>query len=226
MDVSHLKIGHLPDRIQGMVNDHIDNRENPAKIVDWLNEFGPVQLMLARDFNHGKITEEDLEEWRKYRERKSPKAEGLAALCANAVASADQIAATGLNSTKLLLLLSARVAVSLDYMESAPPNAAENACLKTLANIVIRIHECETRATRLAFDRQRLLFEREKYREKMMSEYRKAANREPAGGNGPKKEEPPQEESGVERPARAVSSPTNPATPEPIQSIQASIPPE
>jgi len=100
MDVSHLKIGHLPDRIQGMVNDHLENRENPAKIVDWLNEFSPVQLMLAKDFNHSKITEEDLEEWRKFRERKSPKPERLAALCANAVASANQIAATGLNSVK------------------------------------------------------------------------------------------------------------------------------
>ena len=54
MDVSHLKIGHLPERIQGMVNDHLDNRENPAKVVAWLNEFGPVQLMLAKDFNHSR----------------------------------------------------------------------------------------------------------------------------------------------------------------------------
>jgi len=67
MDVSHLKIGHLPERIQGMVNDHLENRENPAKIVDWLNEFGPVQLMRARDFNYSKMTAEDLEEWRKFR---------------------------------------------------------------------------------------------------------------------------------------------------------------
>ena len=129
------------------------------------------------------------------------------------MASANQIAATGLNSEKLLILLSGRVGVSLDDLESAPQTAAENAALKTLANIVIRIHECETRTARLAFDRQRLLFERAKYRDKMMSEYRKAANREPAGGKAPTKNEP-SSESVSERPAQPVSSPASLAPPE------------
>jgi len=43
------------------------NRENPEKVVAWLNEFQPVQAGLAADFNNSPISVEDLELWRKFR---------------------------------------------------------------------------------------------------------------------------------------------------------------
>jgi len=165
-----------------MIDDHIENRENPEKVVAWLNEFQPVQAVLAAEFNHSPITVEDLELWRKFRESETQPPGDLTTVCTAAVESAKRISAAGLNADILLTLVSARVAASLDQLDWAENHPEENARLKLLMHGVIAIHQCETRSARLALDRERLAHERDKHREKRESARRKGKpeNREPS----------------------------------------------
>jgi hypothetical protein len=64
------KIARLPKNIRDQVNQRLDDGEQGARLVAWLNSLPEAQAILARDFDGKAIREQNLSEWRKggYRE--------------------------------------------------------------------------------------------------------------------------------------------------------------
>jgi hypothetical protein len=58
------KIARLPRLIRDELNRRLDEGEQSARLVDWLNSQKEVQAVLAIDFNNRPITEQNLSEWK------------------------------------------------------------------------------------------------------------------------------------------------------------------
>jgi hypothetical protein len=58
------KIARLPRRIREQLNRRLDDGEQGAPLVEWLNRLPEVNLVVQRDFNNRPITEQNLSEWR------------------------------------------------------------------------------------------------------------------------------------------------------------------
>ena len=58
------KIARLPRRIREQLNRRLDDGEQGAPLVEWLNRLPEVNLVLQRDFNSRPINEQNLSEWR------------------------------------------------------------------------------------------------------------------------------------------------------------------
>jgi hypothetical protein len=59
------KIARLPKNIREELNQRLDDGNQGARLVAWLNSLPEVQAVLARDFEGKAISEQNLSEWRK-----------------------------------------------------------------------------------------------------------------------------------------------------------------
>jgi hypothetical protein len=59
------KIARLPKIIRDQLNQRLDDGEQGAPLVAWLNSLPEVQAVLTRDFEGKAIREQNLSEWRK-----------------------------------------------------------------------------------------------------------------------------------------------------------------
>jgi hypothetical protein len=58
------KIARLPRSIREQLNRRLEDGEQGAPLVEWLNRLPEVNLVLTRDFNARPITEQNLSDWR------------------------------------------------------------------------------------------------------------------------------------------------------------------
>jgi hypothetical protein len=58
------KIARLPRHIRDELNQRLDNGEQSARLVDWLNAQDEVQATLTLDFSGRPITEQNLSDWK------------------------------------------------------------------------------------------------------------------------------------------------------------------
>ena len=58
------KIARLPRQIRDELNQRLDDGEQSARLVDWLNAQDEVQAVLALDFSGRPITEQNLSDWK------------------------------------------------------------------------------------------------------------------------------------------------------------------
>jgi hypothetical protein len=59
------KIGRLPKQVRDELNHRLDDGEPGGSIMEWLNGLPQVKLVLARDFGGGRISAQNLSNWRK-----------------------------------------------------------------------------------------------------------------------------------------------------------------
>jgi hypothetical protein len=59
------KIARLPKIIRDQLNQRLDDGEQGARLVTWLNSLPEVQAILTRDFEGKAVSEQNLSEWRK-----------------------------------------------------------------------------------------------------------------------------------------------------------------
>jgi hypothetical protein len=59
------KIARLPRIIRDQLNQRLDDGEQGAPLVAWLNSLPEVQAVLTRDFEGKAIRQQNLSEWRK-----------------------------------------------------------------------------------------------------------------------------------------------------------------
>jgi len=165
MSARHGKIARLPLSIREELNTRILNGEPATVLVPWLNSQGIVKGILDDLFEGKPISEQNISNWREGGFVDWYVQEDWRAICRSCAQDADQVALTGFNAGKFLLMLTARLAVSLDAAESDPAAVLkDNPAFHKLIASVLRIHQSELKDARLALDRERLEFQHEKDR--------------------------------------------------------------
>jgi len=165
MSARHGKIARLPQSIREELNTRILNGEPATTLVPWLNSQSIVQCVLEEHFEGKPISEQNISNWREGGFVDWYVQEDWRAICRTCAGDADRLAVTGFNAGKFLLMLTARLAVSLDCAEGDPSGVLkDNPAFHKLIASVLRIHQSELKDARLALDRERHEFQQEKVR--------------------------------------------------------------
>ena len=158
------KIARLPQPLREELNHRLENGEPGKNLADWLNTLPEVTALLATHFENRPISEQNVSDWRHG---------GFVAwqlhrdLLYGAGACAEDsaaYAACGVSAKHFLAILNAHFASSLQAWDGGPGGQPiQNLrMLKYLYATVLSLRRSEQHDERLALDRDRLEFTREK----------------------------------------------------------------
>ena len=187
------KIARLPLQIREQLNARLADGEPGNRLVEWLNSNPDVTKVMAEQFEGRPITDNNLSEWRAggYEEWLTLDAflDETRILSENA----GEVAATGISSDHLHIVLLAHHARLLKNLETMPENEFKTRLntVRKLTASIMNMRRDELQRARLELQRERLEFLREK--ESMKSASAEAigsqgVGRGAGGGNGKARE--------------------------------------
>ena len=158
------KIARIPLEIREQLNCRLADGEPGIRLVEWLNSNPDVMKIMAEQFEGRPITENNLSEWRAggYEEWLTLSAflDETRVLSENA----GQVAATGISSDHLHIVLLAHHARLLRNLETMPENEFQTRLntVRKLTASIMNMRRDELQRARLELQRERLEFLREK----------------------------------------------------------------
>jgi len=158
------KIARLPIQIREQLNARLADGEPGNRLVEWLNSNPDVTKVMAEQFEGRPITDNNLSEWRAggYEEWLTLDAflDETRILSENA----GEVAATGISSDHLHIVLLAHHARLLKNLETMPENEFKTRLntVRKLTASIMNMRRDELQRARLELQRERLEFLREK----------------------------------------------------------------
>ena len=187
------KIARLPNGIREQLNCRLADGESGNRLIEWLNSNPEVMKVMAEQFDGRPITDGNLSEWRAggYEDWLTLDAflDETRVLSENAV----DLAATGISSDHLHIVLLAHHARLLMNLETMPENEFKTR-LHTVSKLtasIMKMRRDELQRARLELQRERLEFLREKASLKSASAEAigsQGVGRGAGGGNGKARE--------------------------------------
>ena len=222
------KIANLPAQIREELNCRIDDGEQGAELVEWLNAIPEVTEVINERFGGHPVSEQNLSEWRKRGFQQWLTLNTILDGSDTASESASEVAKTGINCERLLLLLTARYAEMIQSWNLTDTEllSYKMGLFRRFTAVVLSLRRAELQKARLEIDRERLELLREKQRNKSTSSLSSrvsasadSASPESAPSSSPTRTEAPEshrpvapvpssgEESDAPHPTTAGSSP-------------------
>ena len=231
------KIANLPAEIREKLNWRINDGEPGNEIVEWLNSLPEVMEVTGARFNGIPISEQNLSEWRKRGYQQWLTLHIILDESDASSKNAEQIAESGIDCEKLLLILTGSYAEMIRRWNITPMDemAYKMSIFKDLTSTVLALRRAEMQKVRLEIDRARLDLLREKQRNKSASSSASApsSSADPASAASAVQSEPASAlESGSPQTAHAASNgnspesaPPTPAAPTDLAGVEVGPPP-
>jgi hypothetical protein len=188
MKTGNGKIANLPAHIRDELNYRLSDGEQGTELVEWLNAQPEVIKIITERFDGRPISEQNLSQWRTHGYRQWHAYHVVLDELDTTSEHSEEIAATGINCEKLLLLLTASYAEMLQRWIITPCDEMtyKLAVFKNITNAALALRRAEIQKARLEIERERLEILREKRRDKSSSSSSAPASK----GTGQERGEP------------------------------------
>jgi hypothetical protein len=187
MKTGNGKIANLPAHIRDELNYRLDDGEQGAELVEWLNAKPEVVKVLAERFDGRPISEQNLSQWRTHGYRQWHAYHVILDELDTTSEHSEEIAATGIDCEKLLLSLTAAYAEMIQRWIITPCDEMtyKLAVFKNITHAALALRRAEIQKARLELDARRLELLGEKQRNKSVStSSSEAIGRGDGGGPG------------------------------------------
>ena len=200
------KIANLPADIREELNCRINDGEQGSELVEWLNAIPEVTEVMNERFGGNPISEQNLSEWRKRGFQQWLTLHTILDGSDTASESAVEVAKTGINCERLLLLLTARYAEMIQSWNLTDTEmlSYKMGVFRRFTAVVLSLRRAELQKARLEIDHERLEFLREKQRNKSgsscssrVSASADSASSESAPSSSPTRTEAPESDRAV-----------------------------
>jgi hypothetical protein len=165
------KIANLPREIREELNARLYDGESGNDLVAWLNGKPEVLAVLNEHFEGRPISEQNMSEWRRHGYQQWLNLQLIFSESNALSESADEIAQTGIDCERLLLILTARYAALIQCWNLTPTDQLnyKMGVFRQLTDAVLALRRAELQSIRLQIARERLELLREKQRDKSAS---------------------------------------------------------
>jgi hypothetical protein len=158
------KIARLPEQIREQVNRRLQDGENGADIITWLNAMDEVKTVLAHGFEGHEISKSNLSDWRRGGFRDWQGQQSAMAEARRVMAEGAELAETGKNALadKLAVWLVGRYIVVTRKLLENEDDAEAWKLLRELCHDVVALRRGEHGAAWLRFEEERIKLQRQK----------------------------------------------------------------
>ena len=208
MSTGNGKIANLPSRIREEINWRINDGQPGTEIIEWLNAKPEVMEVLSERFDGHPISEQNLSEWRKRGYQQWLTLHVILDESDALSKNVEQVAESGINCEKLLLMLAGSYAVMIQRWNITPMDEMNYKMnvFRDLTNAVLALRRAELQQARIDIARERLELLRERQRAKSPSSSTSRASSSPESAASP---------SADLSPFSDLPVPRHPASPEP-----------
>jgi hypothetical protein len=167
------KIARLPLAIRQQLNQRLQNGERSKDLIQWLNPLPEVQAVLAAQFNGQPIGKENLSRWKTggYLRWEAEQTAQEAAARLVEQAAGLQEAAKGDLADHMTLVLTARMAVELERLDTVPDGEEKSKIWRQLIGSLVLLRRGNLQGERILVEREKLGFRRELHQRDRETEF-------------------------------------------------------